>query len=305
MPKLSAWVNAARLRTLPLSVSGILVGTALANLYGESDLTIFILALLTAIGFQVTSNFANDYGDGVKGTDNNERIGPKRALQSGLISKKRLKSGIIVSIIFNILLVIALIYSAFGQDVKYIMVFFVLGILSIWAAIKYTVGQSAYGYKGFGDVFVFVFFGLLSVLGTMFLYTKSLYPTAVLPAISIGLLSTGVLNLNNLRDHQSDGNSNKNTMVVKMGYKNGIRYHTFLILSGLVCMLAFIVLNYRCLVQLIPLLVCIPILFHLQRVQRTESPLLLDPELKKLAIGIFIMALLFYISNNIFCKFEI
>lgn len=178
-----------------------------------------------------------------------------------------------------------------------------LGGLSIWAAIKYTVGSSAYGYKGLGDVFVFVFFGLLAVLGSMFLYTKNITTMSILPAISLGVLSAGVLNLNNLRDHDSDKNANKNTLVVKMGYVNGIKYHTILLTIGLLSILAFIILNFQCYTQLVPLVVFIPILLHLKRVYKAENPSLLDPELKKLAISIFLLALLFYISNNIFCNF--
>jgi len=306
LPKLSAWINAARLRTLPLSVSGVLVGTALANFYGEGNNFVFILALLTAIGFQITSNFANDYGDGVKGTDNEERIGPKRALQSGILTRKELKRGIIISIIINILLVFAVVYLSFGlENIEYFFLFMALGGLSIWAAIKYTIGSSAYGYRGFGDVFVFIFFGLLAVLGSMFLYTNNITFMSILPAISIGVLSTGVLNLNNLRDHDSDKNANKNTLVVQMGYTNGIKYHTILLLVGLLSIMAFIILNFRCYVQLMPLVVFFPILFHLKRVYRTEKPTLLDPELKKLAVSIFLLAMLFYISNNIFCNFEL
>ena len=124
MPKLSAWIHAARLRTLPLSVSGVLVGTALANFYGKSNYSIFILALLTAIGFQITSNFANDYGDGVKGTDNDDRIGPKRALQSGLLTRKELKQGIIISIIISLVLVAAVLFFSFGVDnIEYFALF--------------------------------------------------------------------------------------------------------------------------------------------------------------------------------------
>ncbi|NNK18589.1 MAG: 1,4-dihydroxy-2-naphthoate octaprenyltransferase [Maribacter sp.] len=306
MPKVSAWIHAARLRTLPLSVSGILVGTALANMYGEHNNSIFILALLTAIGFQITSNFANDYGDGVKGTDNEERIGPKRALQSGLLSRKNLKKGIIISICINIILVLAVVYLSFGlKNIEYIVLFLALGGLSIWAAIKYTIGSSAYGYNGLGDLFVFLFFGLLAVLGSMFLYTKSITLVSILPAVAWGTLSTGVLNLNNLRDHDSDKNASKNTLVVQMGYANGIKYHTVLLLVGLLSILCFIILNYQCLTQLIPLAVFIPILLHLRRVYRAENPSVLDPELKKLAISIFLLALLFYIGNNIFCNFEL
>ncbi len=306
MPKFSAWINAARLRTLPLSVSGVFVGTALANFYGKANVLIFILALLTAIGFQITSNFANDYGDGVKGTDNEDRIGPKRALQSGRLTRKELKRGIIISIIINIFFVIAVVFLAFGlENIEYLILFIALGGLSIWAAIKYTIGSSAYGYRGLGDVFVFLFFGLLAVLGTMFLYTKNMTLMSVLPAISIGVFSTGVLNLNNLRDHDSDKNATKNTLVVQMGYTNGIKYHTCLLLVGLLSILVFIVLNFQCYIQLIPLVVFVPIVLHLKRVYRTEKPYLLDPELKKLAFSVFLMAFLFYISNNIFCNFEL
>jgi 1,4-dihydroxy-2-naphthoate octaprenyltransferase len=306
LPKIAPWINAARLRTLPLSISGILVGTALASSYGSVDNTIFILALCTAIGFQITSNFANDYGDGVKGTDNEDRIGPKRALQSGLLTRKLLKKGIIISIFINIVLVIAVVYIAFGsENIAYILLFMALGGLSIWAAVKYTIGSSAYGYRGMGDVFVFLFFGLLAVLGTLFLYTRNLTWPAVLPAISIGALSTGVLNLNNLRDHDSDKNSNKRTLVVLMGYANGLKYHTALISIGLLSFLVFIILKFKCYFQLLPLVVFIPILVQLIRVNRTRTPSLLDPELKKLAISTFLLSLLFYLGNNIFCKFDI
>lgn len=304
MPKLSTWINAARLRTLPLSVSGILVGTALAGFQGSSDITIFILALCTAIGFQITSNFANDYGDGVKGTDNDDRIGPKRVLQSGLLTRKVLKRGIVISIIINIIFVVAVVYLAFGpENLGYIFLFMSLGAFSIWAAIKYTVGASAYGYRGLGDVFVFIFFGLLAVLGTMFLFTKSISLTAVLPAVSIGALSTAVLNLNNLRDHESDKASNKNTLVVKMGFEKGKVYHTFLIAIGLISLLVYLILEYQCYFQLLPLIVFIPIVLQLKRVVKTGDPSLLDPELKVLAISIFFLSLLFYLGNNIFCNF--
>ncbi|MEP1983406.1 MAG: 1,4-dihydroxy-2-naphthoate octaprenyltransferase, partial [Maribacter dokdonensis] len=226
MTKVKAWLNAARLRTLPLSISGIFVGTALAAYYGATNVTIFILALCTTIGLQVTSNFANDYGDGVKGTDGDDRIGPKRALQSGLLTAAELKRGIYISIVINAVLIISLIFTSFGiKDVLYPVLFLVLGALAIWAAIKYTVGKSAYGYQGLGDVFVFIFFGLVSVLGSMFLYLKFIDLFAVLPAIAIGLLSVGVLNLNNMRDIKSDTAVGKNTLAVKMGLSKAKKYH--------------------------------------------------------------------------------
>ncbi len=273
------------------------MGTALAGFYGQTDVLLFTLALLTTIGFQVTSNFANDYGDGVKGTDNEDRIGPKRALQSGLLSRKTLKNGIIVSVIIDLLLVIALLYVAFGTEyITYFMLFTGLGCLSVWAAIKYTVGKSAYGYKGLGDIFVFVFFGLLAVLGSFFLYTKFITLMAVLPAISIGALSTGVLNLNNLRDFESDKKANKNTLIVKMGFEKGKIYHLTLLLVAFISVLCFIVYNFENWHQFLPLLAFVPILVHLLKVIKVKKPVLLDPELKKLALSTFVLSLLFYFT---------
>ena len=301
MTKINSWFNAARPRTLPLSVSGVLVGTALANYYGKSDISIFMLAMFTTIGFQVTSNFANDYGDGVRGTDNEDRIGPKRALQSGILTRKQLKHGIIISIGINVILVIALVYFAFGiKNIFYPILFLILGAASIWAAITYTVGKSAYGYRGLGDVFVFLFFGLLAVMGSMFLYTKFLTIMAVLPAIAIGLLSGGVLNLNNLRDHDSDKKARKNTFVVLIGFAMGKIYHYVLLLLAFLSILVFTVLSFRGWLTMLPLLAFTPIFFHLKRIYHTDKPDLIDPELKKLALSTFLLALLIYISCNIF-----
>lgn len=300
MSKFKTWVGAARLRTLPLSVSGIIVGTTIASINGHFDPYIFFLALLTTVGFQITSNFANDYGDGVKGTDNKDRVGPTRALQSGLLGRAELKKGIWISIVVNLLLVICLLYKAFLPVYPlYALLFTVLGLLSIWAAIRYTVGEQAYGYKGLGDLFVFLFFGLLSVLGSMFLYTKTLIFMAVFPAMGIGLLSTAVLNLNNLRDSNSDRNSGKNTLIVKIGYAKGRIYHYTLVALAFLCMLAFN-LQYRSWAAYINLLAFIPIGFHLISVAKAESPAKLDPELKKLALSTFLLALLFYFGYYYF-----
>ncbi len=299
MQKIAAWFNAARLRTLPLSLSGILVGTGLASFYEKKDLSIFILALLTTVGFQVTSNFANDYGDGVKGTDNEDRIGPKRAFQSGLLSRKELKIGILIAVLISTVFALSALFLAFGtNDIEYFTLFVVLASLSIWAAIKYTVGKSAYGYKGLGDIFVFLFFGLLAVLGSLFLYTKFITAFAWLPAITVGALSTGVLNLNNLRDVVSDKKANKNTVIVKMGFENGKKYHYVLLIVSFLAMLAFIVFNFKYWYQFIPLLAFIPIAVHFRTVVKTEKPVLLDPELKKLALSTFLMSILFYITFN-------
>lgn len=301
MSKIKAWLSAARLRTLPLSISGILTGTALAGNLGYFDTAIFILALLTTTAFQITSNFANDYGDGVKGTDNADRIGPQRAYQSGLLTRKELKSGILLSIGISLVLVILLLYVTFGlENWLYFSIFTFLGLLSVWAAVTYTVGNSAYGYKGLGDVFVFLFFGVLAVLGTLFLYTRFLTYDAILPAITIGALCTGVINLNNLRDYASDKKANKVTMIVKMGYDRGKQYHTFLLGMAFLSLVVFTALHYKTVLSFTPLLSFIPIFFHWKRVRNCTTPSTLDPELKILALSTFLLSLLFFISFNFF-----
>lgn len=301
MTKVSAWLNAARLRTLPLSVSGIIVGTALAAYQGVTNPLIFILALCTTVGFQITSNFANDYGDGVKGTDGEERIGPKRALQSGLLTVGQLKRGIVISIVINIVLVIALVYVSFGFERLLLSLFFLLlGAFAIWAAIKYTVGKSAYGYHGLGDVFVFVFFGLVSVLGSKFLYVQSVSILSLLPAIAIGLLSVGVLNLNNLRDFKSDKTAGKNTLVVKMGFEKARYYHYFLLTLSFICLFLFIFTTNGTVLRYLCLLGYVPIVVHIRKVATSTNPAELDPELKKLALSTFFTALVFYFSYYYF-----
>ncbi len=301
MSKLKVWLKAARLRTLPLSVSGILMGSALARLYGFNDDFILVFALLTTVAFQVTSNLANDYGDGVKGTDNADRIGPQRTLQGGLLSRKELKAGIMVSVLLSFLLATVLVLYAFrDSSLWYVLLFTFLGIACIWAAITYTIGDRAYGYKGLGDVYVFLFFGLLSVLGSMFLYTKFLTVSAVMPAISIGLLSTGVLNLNNLRDYESDRKANKRTVVVSLGIAKGKRYHFLLLSLAFLSMLGFVLFYSRGGKSPLCLLAFIPVFLHLRRVSRIKEPERFDPELKKLALSTFLLAVLSYILFNYF-----
>ncbi|WP_165200572.1 1,4-dihydroxy-2-naphthoate octaprenyltransferase [Muriicola soli] len=298
--KTKAWLSAVRLRTLPLSVSGILVGCGMAAIYGQSDRIVFILALVSTLGLQIISNLANDYGDGVKGTDNDERIGPKRALQSGSLSRKELRTGIRLSVVITLIFIGLLLYAAFEGYPAFILLFSVLGITAVWAAIKYTVGDSAYGYKGLGDLFVFCFFGLLSVLGSLFLFTKELGWTDLLPAVTVGLLSTAVLNLNNMRDFISDSRVGKNTLVVKLGIPRAKAYHFFLLLVSLLCMLYYLIWVDAEWYQFLCLIVFIPLTIHALRVRQIKSPVDFDPELKKVALSTFFMALLFYLGFNIF-----
>ena len=286
------FIKAARLRTLPLSISGIILGGFLAMSDGLFNGVIFSLAILTTIGFQVISNFANDYGDGVKGTDA-IRIGEERMVSSGKISPKQMKKAILISVILTIIFALFLIYESFGlSNFGYSLLFFVLGIVSIVAAIKYTVGDLAYGYSGFGDVFVFLFFGLLSVLGSYFLFTKEIYFLLTLPSISIGLLSTAVLNLNNMRDYQNDKKSKKNTIVVKIGLKAAKRYHYSLLLLSFISAVSYVVLTYTKTVQFIFLLAYIPLVIHALFVYNNKEELGLDAELKKVALSTFLFSVL-------------
>ncbi len=283
-----------RLRTLPLSLSGIVVGSFLAYSNDFFNISILILSILTTVGFQVISNFANDYGDGVKGTDNEDRIGPVRALQSGAISPKQMLNAIKITGMVTLLIALLLIYVSFGKEnIFYSVLFFLLGIGSIAAAVKYTVGKNAYGYAGFGDVFVFLFFGLLSVCGSYFLYVHSLDYTIFFPAFSVGLLSVGVLNLNNMRDRESDAKAGKNTLIVKIGAKSAKYYHYYILIAAFLFALLYVIIHYQSPWQFIFVLAFIPVFKHLFTVYKNENAKELDPELKKLALSTFLFSFLF------------
>jgi 1,4-dihydroxy-2-naphthoate octaprenyltransferase len=289
-----AFINAARLRTLPLSISGIIIGSFLASAEANFNWVICLLAILTTVGFQVLSNFANDYGDGVKGTDNMDRIGPKRALQSGTITPKLMLKAIKTTGVITFVIAILLLYIAFGSThLNYFFLFLVFVIASIIAAIKYTMGDRAYGYSGYGDVFVFIFFGLLSVIGSYFLYTKQLDYTILLPATSVGMLSVAVLNLNNMRDRISDEKANKRTLVVKIGDEFAKYYHYYLLTASFLLALLYNTIHYKSPTQFLFIIAFIPIGIHLLTVYKNRDPKLLDPELKKLALSTFLFAILF------------
>jgi 1,4-dihydroxy-2-naphthoate octaprenyltransferase len=298
MSKIKFYIQAARLRTLPLSVSGIIVGAGMAYSENKFNLTIFILSILTTIGFQVLSNFANDYGDGIRGTDDN-REGELRLIAAGLISPKQMKNAIIITIIITFLCVTALIFESFGKsNIIKSLVFFLLGVASILAAIKYTVGKSAYGYSGLGDVFVFLFFGILGVLGSYYLYTHNIDNLwLILPASAFGMLSASVLNLNNMRDQIQDEKANKNTLVVKLGSKKAKIYHYGLIIGSLLLLSIFRIkqdtLSYNFWIFLIAF---IPLFFNLKVISKNKKFSELDSELKKVALATFICSILFSVA---------
>lgn len=296
------WIEAARLRTLPLSVSGIIVGSIYALAHPTEEIltptdvfnwSIFGFAILTTLGLQILSNFANDYGDGVKGTDNEDRVGPKRAIQSGVITPAAMKRAIVITSLLTLCSAMALIYYAFTDtNLFYSLFYLVLGILAIFSAIRYTVGNTAYGYRGYGDLFVFIFFGLVSTLGVNFLYSKQIDEILVLPAVAIGLLSVGVLNLNNMRDEASDKKVGKNTIVVKIGGQKAKKYHYFLIISAMVMIVLFAILSNFRIDQYLFLLAFLPLTMHLVTVYKNQDSRALDPELKKLALSTFFLCIL-------------
>ena len=296
--KLKVWLQAARLRTLPLSLSGIIVGNGLAFSNVNFSWIIFILSLLTTISFQVLSNFANDYGDGVKGTDNDSRIGPPRVLQQGLLTRKELKQGIRVCVFISLILAASLIFLAFGiSNQLYSLIFIGLALGAVIAAIKYTVGSNAYGYRALGDLFVLTFFGGVSVLGSLFLQTKLFTVELILPAISIGLLSVGVLNLNNMRDIKTDKESNKITMAVLLGARYAKAYHLFLLLGAVLTAVLYVKTNLK--PSYLFMIAVLPMMIHLRRVLGYDNPKEFDPELKRLALYTFLFSILFSIGQNI------
>ncbi|WP_296384581.1 1,4-dihydroxy-2-naphthoate octaprenyltransferase [Winogradskyella sp.] len=293
MRKIKPWLSAMRLRTLPLSVSGIILGTCFAYYNGHFSWWVLVLAILTTMSLQVLSNLANDYGDGVRGTDNEERVGPERAIQSGEITPEEMLDAIKFNIIIVIILTLSLIWAAFGPtNFLFLLLFIFLGGLSVYAALNYTMGDSPYGYRSLGDVFVFVFFGLMSTIGSYLLYMHTIDHVVILPAIALGLLSVGVLNLNNMRDINSDANAGKITMAVKLGLDRAKKYHYFLIVGAMVITVIFSVLYYVEPYNFIYLLAFIPLIIHVKKIKVAKLPNDFDSQLKVLALSTFLFALL-------------
>ena len=296
--KFKIWLQASRLRTLPLSLSGIIVGNGLAYESDGFSLVILVLSLATTIAFQVLSNFANDYGDGVKGTDNESRIGPARVLQQGLLTRAQLKKGIQICAAVSLVFAFALIYVAFGtSDLLYSLIFIILGIASVVAAIKYTVGSNAYGYRALGDLFVFLFFGGVSVLGSYFLQAQEFQIDLILPATALGLLSVGVLNLNNMRDIHTDKEVNKITMAVLLGASLSKAYHAFLLIGAVLTTVFYVKMDIQ--PAYLFMIAVLPMMIHLRRVLGYTDPKEFDPELKRLALCTFLFAILFAIGQNL------
>lgn len=305
------WIKAARLRTLPLSMSGIIMGAFIAKWRisqegGFWDWRIFALALLVTLLYQILSNFANDYGDGVKGTDKN-RIGEaeQRAVASGKITATQMRNAVILLSILSFVATVALLYVAFYPAYnREFWIFIGLGVASILAAIGYTIGKKPYGYLGLGDIFVFIFFGLVSVCGSYFLFTKSFSWDVLFPSISVGMLSMAVLNLNNMRDIVNDELSGKKTFALKLGYKNAMIYEIILLQLPILLMLAFLMYNgFQTQGKYYPFIVMIlifPFIKLRRSIMAVNEPKLLDPFLKQVGILTFLMAVLTAFGLNYF-----
>ncbi|HTE33119.1 MAG TPA: 1,4-dihydroxy-2-naphthoate polyprenyltransferase [Chryseolinea sp.] len=289
---LKVWLGAFRLRTLPLALSCIAMGSFLAASVHAFRTDVFLLCVLTTICLQILSNLANDYGDSVHGADSDVRKGPTRAVQSGAITSDQMKKAVTVFVLLCLVSGIMLLRVSFGLNWTAILFFFGLGILSILAAIAYTVGRKPYGYLGLGDFSVLVFFGLVGVLGSYYLFTQNLSWKETLPALSCGFFSIGVLNVNNVRDIESDRLAGKFSIPVRIGRHNAVIYHWFLSVAGLTAALAYSLVTYRSLWQFLFLL-STPFFVRIAIAVGKKPSTELDPYLRQMAISTLLFVLLF------------
>lgn len=286
------WLHAARPRTLPLAVSGILTGSALAAFHGAFRWPVLVLAMLTALLLQVLSNLANDLGDHQHGTDNEARVGPVRAVQSGAIPAPAMKRAMLFCGLLALASGILLVVTAAGFTWTTVA-FLALGSSAIAAAVKYTYGRNPYGYAGLGDISVLLFFGVAAVAGCFFLHAGQWWSPVLLPSVGMGLLSTGMLNLNNMRDAENDAASGKHTIAGRLGPRKAKAYHAALMLGGFACLVLFTASQFRSWWQYLFLL-AFPLLDrHLRAVRRNTVPRALDPQMKVLALFTLVSALLF------------
>lgn len=266
---------------------------------GQFNTTVFVLALVTTLFLQILSNLANDYGDFVKGTDNDDRVGPDRTMQLGLITKNEMITAMrVVAVLCSVFGVWLIYEGTLGLDFKKSGLFAILGLTAMGAAVKYTIGKTPYGYAGLGDVFVFLFFGWLGVVGSYFLHTHSFRWELLLPASAIGLFTTAVLNINNMRDHEADEKSGKNTLVVRIGLDRAKGYHQALVYGGILLGLAYMIPSKQYTHYLF--LLTFPLFFGaIQEIKHRTDFQNFDPFLKKQAIGTFIFSVLFVLGLNL------
>ena len=301
MSKVRAYITSFRLRTLPLSLSGVLLGSLLAASDGYFKTTTFVWAMLTTVALQILSNLANEVGDLTKGTDNEHRLGPIRSAQSGALSMREMVQAMIVFGVIAIITGSLLIYEAFRDLLNWKSIaLFIAGGASIVAAVKYTVGKSAYGYRGLGDLFVFIFFGLVSVMGSYFAISGVLPWICVLPAAAIGFLSSGVLNMNNIRDIENDSVCGKRTIPVILGIRGAKIYHFVITLLAVICLVLYSELHPAGWTGYLFLLTLPLLAMHLKSVYRGEGRAL-DSQLKFLSITTLLIALLLGFGQLLSC----
>lgn len=287
------WLEAFRLRTLPLALASIGMGTFLAASRGYFQWNIFLWCALTTMLLQVLSNLANDYGDAVNGADGADREGPLRSVQSGAIPQKDMLMAVILFACLSLFSGIMLLYVAFDGLSSSFWYFIGLGILAILAAVFYTAGRNPYGYAGFGDLSVLLFFGLIAVMGSSYLYEQQWVYSQLLPALSVGLFSVGVLNVNNIRDIKSDLKAGKMSIPARLGRKKAIKYHMWLIGGGVLCALIFSLITTQNYGHLIFLLSLPMFIKNIRAVHQIKEAQLLDPYLKQLALSTLAFVMLF------------
>jgi len=290
------WISAFRLRTLPLALSVIAMGSFLAAAHGQFRWQVLLLALLTTLLLQILSNLANDYGDSIHGADSGDRKGPSRAVQSGQITPGNMKNAVFIAAALSLVCGLLLLWVALGSNLKLFLSFLGLGVFSILAAVGYTNGKKPYGYAGLGDLSVFVFFGLVGVIGSYFLYTQTFAWQVALPALSVGFFSVGVLNVNNIRDIESDKAAGKYSIPVRIGRQKAVVYHWLLLISGLGSASVFVLLANGPHTSWL-FLVSLPLFWKVGRgVQSTSDPMQLDPYLKMMALSTMLFVLAFGIG---------
>lgn len=273
------WLSACRPKTLPLAWMSILVGTALALAHERFFWPVALLALVTATLLQVLCNLANDYGDGLKGVDNQDRIGPQRLMQAGKVTAKQMHYAMTIVAILAVLSGVALLLASPISWVAKTL-FIAFGLVSLVAALTYTLGKIPYGYIGLGDVSVLVFFGWLAVIGNYYLQGGTLHLALWLPATGCGLMAVAVLNLNNMRDIENDARCGKHTMAVRLGWQRSHYYHCALL--AVACLVFALYLLYflqaKWLVMLF-FLACAPVYLHARAVTQAQSPACMAPML--------------------------
>jgi 1,4-dihydroxy-2-naphthoate polyprenyltransferase len=289
------WIAAFRLKTLPLALGAILLGSRLHDTskahHLEFQFNIFVMACITAILLQILSNLANDYGDFVKGTDKHRT---DRQLASGHISPKSMYNAMVIVGAMAFLSGIYLLYISFGNDWAKWLIFLALGIASILAALAYTMGKKAYGYHGLGDFFVFIFFGLVGVLGTAYLFKPNISASMWLPAIGYGCLCIGVLNVNNIRDLDKDILTHKITIAGHLGLQGALVYQIILLAVALLCFTGHhIAEEYK---SLAPIAVFVLGYTHIKRLFNAEIADDYNSQLKLLSLGSLLVAILFAIE---------